>query len=624
MNPSLEASWRHPWRQDLHTGADGGAGEVLRGTLKQIKHLKFKEVFEMPRPCIAISGLVILLLVGIAGCSGPSDVSTEEPESAAAKMQDGGAMLAAAHPLAADAGEQILANGGSAVDAAIAMQMVLTLVEPQSSGIGGGAFMLYHDAETGKPIAYDGREEAPAAVASDMFLDEQGAELDFFDAAAGGQSVGVPGLLRMLEMVHDKHGSMDWELLFKPAIQHAEQGFKVSSRLHSMLDHGWRLADFNAASEYFFTAEGEPLPEGYKLRNEELAASLEKIAEQGAEPFYTGELADEIVATVQEKGGKLSHADMAEYQPAKGEPLCTDFVGNQVCSIPPPSSGGIATLQILSIYAHAAAKHEPQGEADKAHLLAEASRLAFADRNTYLGDPQFVTVPLDDLLDEEYLSDRARQIAMDSSMGEAAPGLNDASARSSADRTHSTSHLVAVDKYGNVVSMTASVEMPFGSQIMVGGFMLNNQLTDFDFQPRDADGNKAPNRVEPGKRPLSSMTPVIAYNGAGEPRLAIGSPGGTRIIGYVSQRLIDIIKYDSSLEEAIQTGNIVNRNGPTELEEDTARVALAAELEERGHEVEIEELNSGLHAIYIDGEGRLHGAADPRREGEWRRVINHR
>lgn len=525
-------------------------------------------------------------------------------------------MVVAAHPLATQAGVEILDAGGTAIDAAIAIQAVLTLVEPQSSGIGGGAFMLHYDGATTDVQAYDGRETAPAAIEADHFLTEAGAPMDFLDAVPGGQAVGVPGTLRMLELAHEEHGERPWKTLFQPAIRLAEGGFEVTPRLAEMLRIDLPLEAFEPMAGYFFP-DAEPISAGMTLTNPALADTLTEVANQGADVFYEGSIANSIVTRVQAHGGKLTREDMADYRAVERPPVCRFIAGHSICGMPLPSSGGMTVLQILRLLEIANADTEETSELTWTHRLLEASRLGFADRNEYLGDTDFVDVPVDTLLSEGYLTGRAGLISPTQSMGKASPGLNDPDTAMSDAKliNHSTSHFSVLDAAGNAVSMTSSIEMPFGSRLMVGGFMLNNQLTDFRFDPEAADGRPHPNRVQPGKRPLSSMSPVIALDSDDQPRLIIGSPGGTRIIGYVAQRVADVLMRGKGVEAAIEAGNRVNRNSRTQVEADTDAQALAPGLEALGHEVEIESMTSGLHGIERLPDGVIRGAADPRREG---------
>ncbi|MCP1337773.1 gamma-glutamyltransferase [Futiania mangrovi] len=531
-------------------------------------------------------------------------------------------MVAAANPHAAEAGREILRAGGSAVDAAVAMQMVLTLVEPQSSGIGGGAFLLHWSAQDGALDAWDGREKAPEAATPDLFLDDQGQPLKFFDALVGGRAVGVPGALAMLAAAHERQGNLPWADLFQPAIRLARSGFEVSQRLHDAIVAGRDLiASRTAAATYFLDATGDPLPVGHVLRNAALADTLSQIAEKGPRAFYEGEIARKIVAAVQGdvgNPGRLEMSDMAAYRPVLREAVCAPYRAHRVCGMPPPTSGGIAVLQMLGVLQRFDLAALDPVSAETAHLIAEAGRLAFADRNLYVADPDYVEVPVDALLDRGYLARRSALISVDASMGKATAGrpLDRADLVPGAGfDVPSTSHLVAVDADGNVVSMTTSVEFRFGSHLMVGGFLLNNQLTDFSFRPLDADGRVVANAVQPGKRPRSSMSPTIAFDEAGKPVLAVGSPGGSRIPGYTLRALLGVLDWDLDPQAALDLPHVVNRNGATDLEAGTAAEALAPALESKGHEVRVVEMTSGLHAIAIGTDGTLTGAADRRREG---------
>jgi gamma-glutamyltranspeptidase/glutathione hydrolase len=531
-------------------------------------------------------------------------------------------MVAAANPHAARAGSRTLAAGGSAVDAAIAVQLVLNLVEPQSSGIGGGAFLLYWDADARRLFAYDGRETAPSAATPDLFLDAGGDPMAFWDAVVGGRSVGAPGLLGMLELAHRKHGKLAWTRLFEPAIELAETGFRVSRRLHELIAKDRFLGRHGPAREYFFHDDGTPLGEGELLRNPEFANTLRLIAKEGADAFYTGSLADRIVAVVrgfQANPGVLSRSDLESYRARERQPICRRYREWRVCGMPPPTSGGVTVLQILGLLERFDLR--ATAEVERVHLFAEAGRLAYADRARYLADPDLVAVPVEGLLDPAYLKRRSRLIDPTHAKGRAEPG--DPGAKSGLDwapadalELPSTSHISIVDAAGNAVSMTTSIESAFGSRLMVGGFLLNNQLTDFSFLP-EREGKPVANRVEPRKRPRSSMAPVAVFElaPAGDRlRLVVGSPGGSRIIAYVAQTLSNVFDLGMDVRKAVAAPHAVNRNGATELEAGTEISELKEELERRGHEVVVRELNSGLHAIELTPRG-LEGAADPRREG---------
>ena len=556
-------------------------------------------------PVFALSLLIALGSTATGRAEAPAPVLAERH------------MVAAAHPLASEAGREILRAGGSAVDAAIAVQAVLGLVEPQSSGIGGGAFLLHYDGDSGAVMAYDGRETAPAAVREDLFLNADGSPKGFFEAVVGGSSVGVPGVIRMLELAHREHGRLPWDTLFQPAIALAEEGFAVTPRLHYLISVDRYLATFPETRRYFYLPDGEALPVGHRLRNPDYAESLRLIAAVGADGFYSGPLAEAIVARVRtapRNPGLMTLEDLAAYQAKERPALCRPYRQYEVCGMPPPTSGGIAVLQMLGLLERFdLARAGPEG-AEGWHLLAEAGRLAFADRNAYVADSDFVNVPLGRLLARNYLRSRSLLIDPNRSLGEAKPG--DVGQRAAVVRQSappSTTHFSIVDGEGNAVSMTSSVENAFGSRLMAGGFILNNQLTDFSFRP-EVDGRPVANRVAPGKRPRSSMSPTLVLDEDGGLILAIGSPGGSRIIGFVTKALVGVLDWGLDVQSAISLPNLTNRNGVTDLEAGTALEPLAGDLEALGHEVQMRGMNSGLHGIRITDKG-LEGGADPRREG---------
>ncbi len=524
-------------------------------------------------------------------------------------------MVAAANPLAAEAGRAMLRAGGSAVDAAIAVQMVLNVVEPQSSGIGGGGFLLHYAASSGEIAAYDGREVAPAAAKPDRFLGADGQPIAFVAAARSGLSVGVPGVLRMLDRVHRDHGRLPWARLFEPAIEIAEKGFAVSPRLHASLKADSTLRSMSAGL-YFYEPDGQPKAVGTILRNPALAATFRAIARDGAEAFYRGPIAADIVRAVGDApraSGGMTLPDIAGYEAKKRPALCAPYRAWRICGMPPPSSGGAAVLQILGILEGFELSRLSPESAESVHLVAEASRLAFADRNAFLADPDFVAIPLERLLDPTYLGMRARLISRDRDMGTARPGLASDRADQANDATHSTTHLSVVDAAGNVVAFTSSIEHMFGSGLMVRGFLLNNQLTDFSFEP-SRGGRPIANRVEGGKRPRSSMSPIIVFDQARRPILAIGSAGGAYIIATVTKTLLENLDWKRDIQSAIEAPSFANRNGATELESGTALEALRLPLEVMGHTVLLTPIPSGLHGIAIVGR-RLFGGVDPRREG---------
>lgn len=531
-------------------------------------------------------------------------------------------MVVAANPLAVRAGDEILRAGGSAVDAAVAVQMVLGLTEPQSSGIGGGAFMLHYTAGEGALVAYDGRETAPAAATPDLFLKPDGTPLTFYDAVIGGRSVGTPGTVRLMAEAHRVHGRLPWARLFEPAIRLARDGFAVSPRLAALIAADQpRLSQHPSTRAYFFTPEGLPLPAGTVLRNPDYAATLAAIAERGADAFYIGEIAADIVRAVREHAsnpGRLSVEDLAGYRVAVREPVCGSYRGHEVCGMGPPSSGGLTVLQILGMVEHFNMGGLDAGGADAAHLLAEAGRLAFADRAVYMADQDAVPVPVRGLIDSAYLTLRAQQIELDRAIERPRPGnppWRDARLWGADNSLEfpSTSHVSIVDRDGNIVSMTTTIEDAFGARMMVRGFLLNNELTDFAFAPVD-NGRPVANAVAPGKRPRSSMAPTIVFDREGEPTIVIGSPGGARIIGYVAKALVGLIDWRLDPGAVVSQPHVLTLGRTVELEEGTAAAALEAPLRARGHTVQVRELNSGLGVI-VRRDGRLHGAADPRREG---------
>ncbi|MGF1594329.1 MAG: gamma-glutamyltransferase [Kiloniellaceae bacterium] len=526
-------------------------------------------------------------------------------------------MVAAANPLASEAGMAMLRQGGSAVDAAIAAALVLGLVEPQSSGIGGGAFLLHYDAESRGVAAYDGRESAPANADESLFLDAGGEPMPFWDAVVGGRSVGTPGLLRMLELAHRDHGRLPWRDLFQPAIRLAEAGFPVSPRLHGLIAADRYLKRYPATAAYFHDDAGTPLPVGTLLRNPDYADTLRGVAAGGADAFYRGPVAVDIAAAVQgahDNPGRLNALDLRRYQAKRRAALCLPYRRWVVCGMPPPTSGGVAVLQILKLLERFDLAALPPGSAEAVHLVAEASRLAFADRDHFLADSDFVAVPLERLLDPGYLAARSALIDPAASMGRADAGLESRQAASPAQpNPPSTSHLSVVDRDGNAVSMTASIESAFGARLMVRGFLLNNELTDFSFRP-SVDGQPVANRVEAGKRPRSSMAPTLVLDRQGRFVMAIGSPGGSRIIAYTAKAVVAALDWNLTMQEAVALPNFANRNGATDLEAGTSIVAAEAALRALGHEVNLIEMTSGLHGIRRGARG-LEGGADPRREG---------
>lgn len=568
------------------------------------------------------------------------------------------AMVVTAHPLATQAALEILKRGGSAIDATITAQLVLGLVEPQSSGIGGGAFLVHWSQPDKKLTTYDGRETAPEQSDAGHFLVD-GEPMPFLDAVIGGKGVGTPGVVALLALTHKKHGKLPWKMLFEPAIRLATDGFPVSPRLNQSLY--WIIGTSTAPGQVlvstgasapsnpspvralaaianripegafrstYFQNNGEPLPVGHTLRNPAYAATLRAIANEGEAAFYRGELARHIESAVAgaERPGQLKVDDLARYRAIERPALCKPYRQYRICGAPPPSSGAFTVLSILGQME----KLAPTGDSNlKAHQFLEASRLAFADRNTYLADPDFVPQPLDTLLGDSYLKRRAMTIPSNqASSAPALPGdLKLAWQPAAAPELPSTTHLVIADAEGNIVSMTSSIEMAFGSQLMTDGFLLNNQLTDFSFVSRDSDGRTVANRIEPGKRPRSSMAPIIVFE-KDQPVLAIGSPGGSRIIDYVARVLVQHLASGAPLADAITAPNIVDMNAGVEVEARADANMLAAALQGMGHQVKRIEQTSGLHAIRFNRlqekgpqelkkeQGKLLGVADPRREGQ--------
>lgn len=565
----------------------------------------------------------LLIALAVTACSNGRGIPDWVPfqGASAAPKGDGPQMVSSANPLASQAGIDILKKGGSAVDAAIAIQAVLTLVEPQSSGIGGGAFLMHWSPKTEEVIAYDGRETAPAAATPELFLDDNGQPFDFLTAVKSGRSVGVPGAIAMLWQAHQKHGRLPWAELFEPAILLSENGFEVSPRLHRMITLTPAFNESPAGQALYFDAGGAPLPPGHVLKNPELASSLRIIAAQGPDGFYKGVIADQIVQAVQNapiNPGAMTLADLAAYEPKIREAICRPYRSWTVCGMPPPSSGGTTVMQILSLLEEFDVASLKPSSTEAVHLVSEASRLAYADRAMYLADSDFVDIPLDALLDKTYLAERARLIDTRRSMGIAKPGTplkkgTNLSPQISREAP-STSHFSVVDGDGNAVSMTTTVEFVFGSNLIAGGFILNNQLTDFSRQPV-IDGRQVANAPDGGKRPRSSMSPTLIFDDEGKLYALVGSPGGSRIIAYVANTLVGLMDWGLDMQSAVALPHHVNRNGLLELEEGTVLVDLAPELERMGHEVKVRPLNSGLHGIRILPDGTLDGGADPRREG---------
>ena len=574
---------------------------------------------------------VLLTLVAVCGlaaaASAQQAADSVEPEAASARAKAEGRpvvaqdwMVVAAHPLASQAGADVLAAGGTAADAMVAVQAVLGLVEPQSSGLGGGAFLVWYDAASGQVTTLDGRETAPLAATPRLFQDASGEPLKFFEAVVGGRSVGAPGTPALMAQAHLRWGRSDWSGLLDLAIRLAEEGFAVSPRLATLVaGDAERLAVHPDTAAYFLPG-GVPLAEGDTLRNPAYADTLRLFAQQGTDGFYTGPVAESIVAAVQGAAGNpgvLDMVDLAIYRVKERAPVCAPYRFWQVCGMGPPSSGALAVGQILGmLQGHDLAALGPDNP-ESWRLIGDASRMAFADRGRYVADSDFVPVPVQGMLDPSYLQGRAILLAGDDALPEVTPGTPDFDhtllwADGDTLEQPSTTHVSIVDSYGNVLSMTSTIENAFGARVMAGGFLLNNELTDFSFRSHDG-GVPIANRVEPGKRPRSSMAPTIVMRD-GVPVLAIGSPGGSSIIGYVAQALIAHLDWGMNVQQAVSMGHALNRFGVYDLEDGTDAAALAEPLQAMGYEVKIGAQTSGLHAIAITADG-LQGGADPRREG---------
>jgi len=570
----------------------------------------------LPFFCLAL-GAALLCAAPAAAQPAPEPASGFQPKHA---VQAERFLLAAAHPLAVEAGYAVLQRGGAAIDAAVAVQLVLNLVEPQSSGIGGGGFILHYAAAAAKLSAYDGRETAPEAARADRFIGAGGRPLAHLDAIVGGRSVGVPGVLRALALAHARHGKLPWAELFQPAIRLATDGYPLSPRLHSLL--GWvRLpARDQAMRRMYYQDDDTPKPVGTILKNPALADVLRAIATRGPDAFYAGAIAGDIAHTVANapNPGDLSTDDLAHYRAKEREPVCAPYRQWKVCGMPPPSSGGVAVLQVLGMLQRLAPGSLSADPVPAAHLIAEAERLAYADRERYVADADFVPVPVAGLLAPGYLAARAALVHVDRSLGRAQPGSPPgaplaALADDASPDLPSTSHFSIVDAEGNAVAMTTSIEFAFGSQQMVRGFLLNNQLTDFSFVAAQ-DGKQVANRIAPGKRPRSSMAPTMVFDRDGKLVLALGSAGGSAIINHVVKTLVAALDWNMDIQQAIDLPNFGNRNGPTELERGTAAEQWAGPLRALGHEVRMIDMTSGVHAIQRTPDG-WRGGADPRREG---------
>ncbi len=578
-----------------------------------------------------VSRLVMLLVLwfglGLAACSGPQETRTEAAKPGPLPV---GGMVAAANPMAVEAGLQILRQGGNAVDAAVAVQTVLGLVEPQSSGLGGGSFMLYYDAKTKAITSFDGRETAPSGASAQMFLGEDGQPLPFLEAVNSGHSVGVPGAIDMLSLAHSEFGVLPWKAGFEPGIKLADEGFAVPDRLAMLLEnyaHRVHLDENAAARAYFFLPDGSTLPAGYIRKNPDYADTLRAIA-ANPRALLEGPIAADIAAAahLQPRPGTLTVEDLAAYHARKRVPICRPYKDKTICGAPPPSSGGMAINYIMDVLAHET--FSPAGAADPQnwHYFIEAQRLAYADRDQYVADDAFVPVPIKGMLDPDYLARRAALISPDRAIVHAEPGPPEEVfspeelkkwGKDNTAEVPGTTHFVIVDGAGNVVTMTTTVESLFGSKRFTHGFLLNNQLTDFARSPYDKDGNLLANAPAPGKRPRSSMSPTLVLNQDGSFYMGTGSPGGNSIIAYTAKTLVGVLEWGLTPQQAIDLPNVVARGDITRIEGPRADPALIPALVAMGHQIkETRGEGSGLHTIVRQADGTLVGGADPRREGK--------
>jgi len=568
-----------------------------------------------------LAGIPLLALL-----ANPIAWADELPQAVSKKRE----MVVSANPLASKAGADILKKGGTAADAMVAVQTVLGLVEPQSSGMGGGAFVVYYDARTGTTTTIDAREKAPAAATEDRF-----SGLGFFSAWQSGLSVGVPGTPRMMEYVHSRYGKLKWKKLFKEAEKLAKKGYPLTERTSSQVagllarnpSCEVRLFFRDPTAFEYFTESCEAKPAGTKIKNPEYAKTMKTLAKKGADGFYSGEIAENIAAAVQGDlalGGDMTIGDLANYDVVERVPVCIDYRGHNVCGMGPPSSGALAVGQILGILENFDLSGLSPLDVETVHLFTQAGRLAFADRGLYVADTDFVTVPVEGMLDKEYLASRAALIG-EMDMGSAAPGTPpgdfDPNAPDPSAKNSGTSHVSIVDRWGNALSMTTTIESSFGNGVMVNGFLLNNELTDFSFAPFDSNGIAVANRVQANKRPRSSMSPTIVFDANGALEIVTGSPGGSRIIGYTAQSVMSMIDFGLDPQEAINVPHFMNRNGRTDIETPIPGVtldydtdAMKAALEARGHTVGVITQTSGLSIIHVldkeSKKGKGHGHND--------------
>ena len=593
-----------------------GHQHVIQSDLIHISVMRLQRFF---LGCPVMAVLLLFSTVSIAQNQVQPENTVEINSKAAIKTER--EMVVAAHPLAAEAGADILKKGGTAIDAMIAVQMVLNLVEPQSSGIGGGAFLLFHDAQSNSLISFDGREVAPVAADESMFLAPDGRPNRWSEMVSGGLSVGIPGTLALMDDAHARYGKLPWETLFEHAIKLSKNGFFVSRRLAKSLKGygGQRLQQFPATAAYFFP-NGEPLASGDVLTNHQFAETLTAIQRDRGETFYKGLIAEKIVSTVKDSPvntGLLERVDLEAYRIIERPPICTQYRGHSVCGMGPPSSGGVTVAQILGILEAFNLKMLGPNDPLTWHLFIEAGKLAFADRNLFLADPDFIDIPVDAMLSEGYLRSRANLIDLNTALevpvaaGKPLEVVN--LFPDTRDGLPGTSHVSIVDRYGNAVSLTTTIESGFGSGLLTSGFLLNNELTDFSFRPQK-QGKVIANRVEPRKRPRSSMAPTIVYGPDGFIKYVLGSPGGSRIISYVAQTIIALIDFEMSPQDAVNQGRLSSRNGIVDIEISTDLTQFESVLVNKGNQVKVRDLNSGIHVINVLSDQLVSGA-DPRREG---------
>ncbi len=564
-----------------------------------------------------VAAVAVLLTTSCAQTGMPEPASVSASEASATRQQE--PFVIAANPLAAQAGQDVLKRGGSAIDAAIAVQAMLSLVEPQSSGLGGGAFLTYYDGASGKLTVYDGRETAPAQASPTMFLGPDGKPLGYREAVTSGRATGVPGAVAMLALVHKEHGALDWNSLFGAAERTAEEGFVISPRLGRFLEIPFPQLATPDASAYFSGADGKRKATGDRITNPEYADFLRRLAAGGPAALYAGSTAAKIVSKTRSAPleGRMTIADLADYQPVKRDALCNPYRAYLVC-VPPPPSSGVGLLQLLAMLEKTDIADRGPDDAQAWYLFAEASRLMYADRDQYVGDPAFAAVPVKGLLEPAYVASRAALIGKTAMTPQPPAGTPAGAVQAAADHTlepAGTSHFIVRDGQGNVVSITTTVESIFGSGRMVDGFFLNNQLTDFSFSPVDAEGRPAANAVAPGKRPRSSMTPAILLDADGKFAGAIGSAGGNSILAYVAKSLVGAIDWNLSMQQALALPNLVARGPNFGGEVDEFAPGVVAGLAARSIVLKPGQgEDSGVHAVMIRN-GKVDGGFDPRREG---------